>query len=153
MHRFEVKGRALTITLTYGAIKAVKRELGIDLAAPEAAYGEQNLPLATAMQSDPLITADVAAFIIKDQLGDGFTGFVDGLDPEELGALVGAFWDEYRFFFQALKHPFRLAAIEKSIAMLKAAATRVEAIDIDSAISGISPTTQAESSASGTSTG
>lgn len=144
------------LSLTYGALKAIKSELAIDLGAPEVPTKPGEQPLATALLNDPLLVAEIAVAILRKQLtaaGRDPAVVIESLSPGELGALVNAFWDEYRFFFQALKHPFRLAAIEKSIQMLEKAAALVETVNLDSAISGTSQTSHAASSESRTSTG
>ena len=104
MNQFiDSKKRAHALEITLGTALKVREAIGVDLLNPTDKTDNSD-PLSTRLLYDDVFLGVVCYHLLADQL----TGkeiskedFLCALDGEATKRLDKAFWDEYRFFFQA----------------------------------------------------
>ena len=135
----DVAGRTWTLALTLGSAMKVKAKLDIDLLQPEAG----DPPLLTRLGTDELLLGEVLCALLEGQFearrvtGDDVRAAFDG---RTLLAAQEAFYGELEDFFRMRGRGDRALAVAKQKALIaaaiKAAETRIGALDIGEAIRG-----------------
>ena len=128
----DTQGRAWQIVLNLGTAMRVKAALGVDLLTPEA----DEPPLLTRLATDELLLGSVICELLRRQIEAYSLTEEDVLaafDGATLLASQEAFFGELTDFFRSRGRPDRVAAVSKQAAVMqaaiRAAETRVEAID------------------------
>lgn len=129
----DTAGRTWLIEITIDAIRRVRGLLGADLL--RLLEGEP--PLLTRLQIDIELRLDVTFALLKpeaDARGIDSEDFARAMGGQAIADAEDAFWRALVSFFQSLRRPETLQAIEKQqkmhAAALAAAAAKLEAIDI-----------------------
>ena len=135
----DVAGRTWTLALTLGSAMKVKAKLDIDLLQPEAG----DPPLLTRLGTDELLLGEVLCALLEGQFearrvtGDDVRAAFDG---RTLLAAQEAFYLELEDFFRMRGRGDRALAVAKQKALIaaaiKAAETRIGALDIAAAVQG-----------------
>jgi len=130
-------GRSWTISLTLGTAIEVRDKLGVDLLQPE----QGDPPLLTRLGTDEIMLGEVICALLGDQFekhGVTASQVRDSFDGGTLLAAQKAFYEELVDFFQSRGRTDRARAVLAQMkvieAAIRAAETRIEAIDIDRTI-------------------
>jgi len=130
-------GRSWTISLTLGTAIEVRDKLGVDLLQPE----QGDPPLLTCLGTDEIMLGEVICAILGDQFEKHGVTDADVRDSFDGGTLLAAqkaFYEELVDFFQSRGRTDRARAVLAQMkvieAAIKAADSRIEAIDIDRTI-------------------
>ena len=130
-------GRSWTISLTLGTAIEVRDKLGVDLLQPE--QGDPSL--LTRLGTDEIMLGAVICALLGDQFekhGVTDTEVRDSFDGSTLLAAQKAFYEELVDFFQSRGRTDRARAVLAQMkvieAAIRAADSRIEAIDIDRTI-------------------
>ena len=130
-------GRSWTISLTLGTAIEVRDKLGVDLLQPE----QGDPPLLTQLGTDEIMLGEVICAILGDQFEKHGVTAADVRDSFDGGTLLAAqkaFYEELVDFFQSRGRTDRaravLAQMQVIEAAIRAADSRIEAIDIDRTI-------------------
>lgn len=104
MNQFiDSKKRAHALEITIGTALKVREAIGVDLLNPTDKTDNGD-PLSTRLLYDDVFLGVVCYHLLADQLAEkeiSKDDFLNALDGESTKRLDKAFWDEYRFFFQA----------------------------------------------------
>jgi len=132
-------GREWAITLTLGTALKVKSKLGIDLLQPEAG----DPPLLSRLGTDELLLAEIICCLLEGQFekhGVTEDDIYECFDGETLLASQKAFYEEMTDFFQSRGRTDRAKAVSKQTRLISlaitAAESKIDAIDVDSLMSG-----------------
>ena len=130
-------GRSWTISLTLGTAIEVRDKLGVDLLQPE----QGDPPLLTCLGTDEIMLGEVICAILGDQFEKHGVTDADVRDSFDGGTLLAAqkaFYEELVDFFQSRGRTDRARAVLAQMkvieAAIRAADSRIEAIDIDRTI-------------------
>jgi len=130
-------GRSWTISLTLGTAIEVRDKLGVDLLQPE----QGDPPLLTRLGTDEIMLGEVICALLGDQFekhGVTASQVRDSFDGGTLLAAQKAFYEELVDFFQSRGRTDRARAVLAQMkvieAAIRAADSRIEAIDIDRTI-------------------
>ena len=130
-------GRDWSLSLTIGNAMMVKDRLGIDLLQPEVG----DPPLLTRLGTDEMLLAQVIAALLESQFElhkVDVTQVYQCFDGPTFARAHEAFYKELIDFFHQRGRQDRATAVEKQMKMIiagtKAAATKVEGIDVDAVI-------------------
>lgn len=134
-------GRAWTLSLTLGTAMQVKAALAVDLLAPEAG----DPPLLTRLATDEYLLGSVIFELMRRQAEERNLTETDvqaAFDGATLLAAQEAFFEELVDFFRSRGRPDRAAAVGKQGALMaaaiRAANSRVEAIEVEAALGAMS---------------
>ena len=135
----DAAGRTWTISLTLGNAMRVKDALGIDLLQPEAG----DPPLLTRLGTDEMFLGEVICCLLAGQFEAHQVNeqdVRDAFDGNTLLAAQKAFYEELVDFFHQRGRTDRARAVSAQMRMIEAAVKAVEAkldaLDIDQAITG-----------------
>ena len=127
-------GRTWTVAVTINAVKRVKGLLDVDLT--DLMDGDP--PLLTRLDTDIVLLCDVIFALVKPQADEqGVTdeAFAEALGGDAIIAAHDALLEELADFFRSLRRTDVTKAVEKQIAMVRAAVqaaeARIEAVDVD----------------------
>jgi len=130
-------GRTWTVAVTINAVKRVKGLLDVDLT--DLMDGDP--PLLTRLDTDIVLLCDVIFALVKPQADEqGVTdeAFAEALGGDAIIAAHDALLEELADFFRSLRRTDVTKALEKQIAMVRAAVqaaeARIEAVDVDTEI-------------------
>ena len=130
-------GRSWTISLTLGTAIEVRDKLDVDLLQPE----QGDPPLLTRLGTDEIMLGEVICALLGDQFEKHEvtpSQVRDAFDGSTLLAAQKAFYEELVDFFQSRGRTDRaravLAQMQVIQAAIRAADSRIEAIDIDRTI-------------------
>jgi len=130
-------GRSWTISLTLRTAIEVRDKLGVDLLQPE----QGSPPLLTRLGTDEIMLGEVICALLGDQFekhGVTAAQVRGSFDGSTLLAAQKAFYEELVDFFQSRGRTDRaravLAQMQVIEAAIRAAETRIEAIDIERTI-------------------
>ena len=135
----DAAGRTWTLSLTLGTAMRVKAKLDIDLLQPEAG----DPPLLTRLGTDELLLGEVLCALLEGQFEAHKVTEEDvraAFDGRTLLSAQEAFYQELEDFFRMRGRGDRALAVAKQNALIeaaiKAAETRIGALDIGEAIRG-----------------
>ena len=135
----DAAGRTWTLSLTLGTAMAVKAKLDIDLLQPESG----DPPLLTRLGTDELLLGEVLCALLEGQFEAHKVTEEDvhaAFDGRTLLAAQEAFYQELEDFFRMRGRGDRALAVAKQKnlieAAIKAAETRIGALDIEAAVRG-----------------
>ena len=130
-------GRTWTVAVTINAVKRVKGLLDVDLT--DLMDGDP--PLLTRLDTDIVLLCDVIFALVKPQADEqGVTDeqFAEALGGDAIIQAHDALLEELADFFRSLRRTDVTKALEKQIAMVRAAVqaaeARIEAVDVDTEI-------------------
>jgi len=130
-------GRSWTISLTLGTAIEVRDKLDVDLLQPE----QGDPPLLTRLGTDEIMLGEVICALLGDQFEKHSVTAADVRDSFDGGTLLAAqkaFYEELVDFFQSRGRTDRARAVLAQMkvieAAIRAADSRIEAIDIDRTI-------------------
>ena len=130
-------GRTWTVAVTINAVKRVKGLLDVDLT--DLMDGDP--PLLTRLDTDIVLLCDLVFALVKPQADEqGVTdeAFAEALGGDAIIQAHDALLEELADFFRSLRRTDVTKALEKQIAMVRAAVqaaeARIESVDVDTEI-------------------